>query len=55
MANQSKGRERELALTTEKIGQAQFELKKLQKGRNLLSENEHIQNLERKIANTDFK
>ena len=54
MDNQIKGREREIAHTTEKIGQAQFELKKMSK-KSGVSESERMQTLERKIANTDYK
>jgi septal ring factor EnvC (AmiA/AmiB activator) len=54
MDNQIKGREREIAHTTEKIGQAQFELKKLTK-KSTQSEADRLQTLERKIANTEFK
>jgi septal ring factor EnvC (AmiA/AmiB activator) len=54
MDNQIKGREREIAHTTEKIGQAQFELKKLSK-KSTQSEADRLQTLERKIANTEFK
>ena len=54
MDNQIKGREREIAHTTEKIGQAQFELKKLTK-KSTQSESDKLQTMERKITNTDFK
>lgn len=54
MDNQIKGREREIAHTTEKIGQAQFELKKLTK-KSTQSESDKLQAMERKITNTEFK
>lgn len=54
MDNQIKGREREIAHTTEKIGQAQFELKKLTK-KSTQSESDKLQTMERKITNTEFK
>ena len=54
MDNQIKGREREIAHTTEKIGQAQFELKKLTK-KSTQSEADKLQAMERKITNTEFK
>lgn len=54
MDNQIKGREREITHTTEKIGQAQFELKKLTK-KSTQSESDKLQAMERKITNTEFK
>ncbi len=41
-------------MTTEKIGQAQLELKNLTK-KSAINDTDRLQNLDRKIANTDFK
>ena len=54
MDAQSKGREREIGVTLEKIGQAQVELKSQQKKANM-NEADRMQNVERKIQNTEFK